>query len=173
MTRAEIKAKFDEIVAFSQEEKFSIMPVKRYSSGMYARLAFAVAAHLEAEMLIVDAVLAVWDIAFQSKCLGFYTLWGERGCAAHSAYEPCRQHKRPMGEQIFVYEIPNLSLLLGEHNKINVGLDIAFEADCVEDATRVTVSTSGCYRSGKLPIKRAFLLSNCLNLDQNREEVAP
>jgi lipopolysaccharide transport system ATP-binding protein len=70
MTRAEIKRKFDEIVAFSEVEKFLDTPVKRYSSGMYVRLAFAVAAHLEPEILIVDEVLAVGDSAFQKKCLG-------------------------------------------------------------------------------------------------------
>ncbi len=70
MTRAEIAAKFDEIVAFSEVEQFLDTPVKRYSSGMYVRLAFAVAAHLEPEILIVDEVLAVGDVAFQRKCLG-------------------------------------------------------------------------------------------------------
>lgn len=70
MTRAEVKLKFDEIVAFSGIEKFIDTPVKRYSSGMYVRLAFAVAAHLEPEILIVDEVLAVGDAEFQKKCLG-------------------------------------------------------------------------------------------------------
>ena len=70
MSRAEIKRKFDEIVAFAEVEKFLDTPVKRYSSGMYVRLAFAVAAHLEPEILIVDEVLAVGDADFQKKCLG-------------------------------------------------------------------------------------------------------
>jgi len=70
MSRAEIKRKFDEIVAFSEIEKFIDTPVKHYSSGMYVRLAFAVAAHLEPEILIVDEVLAVGDGQFQKKCLG-------------------------------------------------------------------------------------------------------
>jgi len=70
MTRREIARKFDEIVAFSEIEKFIDTPVKRYSSGMYVRLAFAVAAHLEPEILILDEVLAVGDTAFQKKCLG-------------------------------------------------------------------------------------------------------
>ena len=70
MHRAEIKRKFDEIVAFAEVEKFLDTPVKRYSSGMYVRLAFAVAAHLEPEILIVDEVLAVGDAEFQKKCLG-------------------------------------------------------------------------------------------------------
>lgn len=70
MRRQEIKRKFDEIVAFSELEKFLDTPVKRYSSGMYVRLAFAVAAHLEPEILIVDEVLSVGDVRFQKKCLG-------------------------------------------------------------------------------------------------------
>jgi lipopolysaccharide transport system ATP-binding protein len=70
MTRAEIVSKFDEIVDFSGVEEFLDTPVKRYSSGMYVRLAFAVAAHLEPDILIVDEVLAVGDAAFQKKCLG-------------------------------------------------------------------------------------------------------
>jgi lipopolysaccharide transport system ATP-binding protein len=70
MRRTEIARKFDEIVAFAEIEKFLDTPVKRYSSGMYVRLAFAVAAHLEPEVLVVDEVLAVGDLAFQKKCLG-------------------------------------------------------------------------------------------------------
>jgi len=70
MKRAEILSKFDEIVAFAEMERFIDTPVKRYSSGMYMRLAFAIAAHLDPEILIVDEVLAVGDAAFQRKCLG-------------------------------------------------------------------------------------------------------
>lgn len=70
MRRREIQQRFDEIVAFAEIEKFLDTPVKRYSSGMYVRLGFAVAAHLEPQILIVDEVLAVGDAAFQRKCLG-------------------------------------------------------------------------------------------------------
>jgi ABC-type polysaccharide/polyol phosphate transport system ATPase subunit len=70
MGRLEIRSKFDEIVAFAEVEKFLDTPVKRYSSGMYVRLAFAVAAHLEPEILVIDEVLAVGDAQFQKKCLG-------------------------------------------------------------------------------------------------------
>ena len=70
MKRVEIKRKFDEIVAFAQTEKFLDTPVKRYSSGMQVRLAFAIAAHLEPEILLIDEVLAVGDLGFQKKCLG-------------------------------------------------------------------------------------------------------
>src|SRR6266576_2677479 len=70
MSRGEIRKKFDEIIEFAGVAKFLDTPVKRYSSGMYVRLAFAVAAHLEPDILIVDEVLAVGDSAFQQKCLG-------------------------------------------------------------------------------------------------------
>jgi lipopolysaccharide transport system ATP-binding protein len=79
MGKAEIKKKFDEIVAFAEMEKFLDTPVKHYSSGMYVRLAFAVAAHLEPEILIVDEVLAVGDAQFQNKCLGRMQEVGDEG----------------------------------------------------------------------------------------------
>jgi lipopolysaccharide transport system ATP-binding protein len=79
MSKAEIKSKFDEIVAFAEVEQFLDTPVKRFSSGMYVRLAFAVAAHLEPEILIVDEVLAVGDAQFQEKCLGKMENVGKSG----------------------------------------------------------------------------------------------
>jgi len=79
MKRLEIDRKFDEIVAFSEVEKFIDTPVKRYSSGMYLRLAFAVAAHLEPEILVVDEVLAVGDAEFQRKCLGKMSVVAQEG----------------------------------------------------------------------------------------------
>lgn len=79
MQRAEVKRKFDEIVEFAEVEKFLDTPVKRYSSGMYVRLAFGVAAHLEPEILIVDEVLAVGDAEFQKKCLGKMESVGREG----------------------------------------------------------------------------------------------
>lgn len=79
MSRSDIKNKFDEIVAFAEVEKFLDTPVKRYSSGMYVRLAFAVAAHLEPEILIIDEVLAVGDAQFQKKCLGKMEDVGKEG----------------------------------------------------------------------------------------------
>jgi lipopolysaccharide transport system ATP-binding protein len=81
MGKAEIARKFDEIVAFAELEKFIDTPVKHYSSGMYVRLAFAVAAHLEPEILLVDEVLAVGDINFQKKCLG---KWGDAARAGRT-----------------------------------------------------------------------------------------
>lgn len=79
MSRAEIVRKFDEIVAFSEIEEFLDTPVKRYSSGMYVRLAFSVAAHLDPEMLIVDEVLAVGDTSFQKKCLAKIASYAQTG----------------------------------------------------------------------------------------------
>ncbi|MBD2625501.1 ABC transporter ATP-binding protein [Trichormus variabilis] len=79
MSKVEITRKFDEIVDFAEVEKFLDTPVKRYSSGMYVRLAFAVAAHLEPEILIIDEVLAVGDSAFQQKCLGKMEEVGQQG----------------------------------------------------------------------------------------------
>lgn len=79
MSKVEIASKFDEIVAFAEVEKFLDTPVKRYSSGMYVRLAFSVAAHLEPEILIVDEVLAVGDAQFQKKCLGKMEDVGKEG----------------------------------------------------------------------------------------------
>jgi len=79
MSKAEIKKKFDEIVDFAEVEKFLDTPMKRYSSGMYVRLAFAVAAHLEPEILLVDEVLAVGDAAFQKKCIGKMEDVGKEG----------------------------------------------------------------------------------------------
>jgi homopolymeric O-antigen transport system ATP-binding protein len=88
MTQREIQRKFDEIVSFAGVEKFLDTPVKRYSSGMYVRLAFAVAAHLESEILIVDEVLAVGDAQFQKKCLGKMEEIGRKGrtvlCVSHN-----------------------------------------------------------------------------------------
>jgi len=79
MTRAEIYSKFDEIVAFAEIDKFLDTPVKHFSSGMYLRLAFAVAAHLEPEILIVDEALAVGDMVFQKKCMAKMREFGESG----------------------------------------------------------------------------------------------
>jgi lipopolysaccharide transport system ATP-binding protein len=89
MKRAEIDVKFGEIVDFSGVEKFIDTPVKRYSSGMYLRLAFAVAAHLEPEILLVDEVLAVGDAEFQRKCLGKMSDVPSRGAQCSSSAIIC------------------------------------------------------------------------------------
>ena len=93
MKRREIDRKFDEIVAFAEIEQFIDTPVKHYSSGMYVRLAFAVAAHLEPEILIVDEVLAVGDAAFQKKCLGKMGEVAQKG-------EPCFRQPQHGGDSV-------------------------------------------------------------------------
>jgi len=90
MRRSEIEQKFDEIVDFSGVEKFIDTPVKRYSSGMYLRLAFSVAAHLEPEILVVDEVLAVGDAEFQRKCLGKMSDVAQEGRLCFSSAIICR-----------------------------------------------------------------------------------
>ena len=93
MKRGEVARKFDEIVAFAGDRRFIDTPVKRYSSGMYVRLAFAVAAHLEPEILIVDEVLAVGDVAFQRKCLG--KMQRGRPLRAHGALRQPQRRRDP------------------------------------------------------------------------------
>ena len=94
MRRAEILRQFDAIVAFAEVERFIDTPVKHYSTGMYLRLAFAVAAHLQTEILLVDEVLAVGDAVFQKKCLGkmgeVAPRPGGRSCSSAITWEPCR-----------------------------------------------------------------------------------
>ena len=92
MRRAEIKEKFDEIVAFSELERFVETPVKFYSSGMYVRLAFSVAAHLEPEILIMDEVLAVGDMAFQQKCLDKMNEAAAGGAPSDRSTQPAGHH---------------------------------------------------------------------------------
>jgi lipopolysaccharide transport system ATP-binding protein len=101
MRKAEIHRKFDEIVAFAELDQFLDMPVKRYSSGMYVRLAFAVAAHLEPEILLVDEVLAVGDARFQKKCLNKMQDVGQQGrhlcIAQHAGYNAPVRAWNPAG----------------------------------------------------------------------------
>ncbi|MCX7049586.1 MAG: polysaccharide ABC transporter ATP-binding protein [Candidatus Sumerlaeota bacterium] len=165
MTRAEIDRKFDEIVAFAEVEKFLDTPVKRYSSGMYVRLAFAVSAHLEPEIMIVDEVLAVGDAAFQKKCMGKMSDVAESGrtilFVSHNmaAIESlCRQtillesgcliNKGPTNEIIAEYmsrikEIASISLVLRKDRHGNGRLrftDVRLES---EDGKPVDVFITG------------------------------
>ncbi|HMP84856.1 MAG TPA: Wzt carbohydrate-binding domain-containing protein, partial [Verrucomicrobiota bacterium] len=298
MSKEDIKRNFDEIVAFPEIKNFLDTPVKRYSSGMYVRLAFSVAAHLDPEIMIVDEVLAVGDVTFQKKCLGkmeearsrsrtvlfvshnlaavesfctrgivmqqgrvmfngpckdavqfyldnlrggravthddvidlaapggraqhfrprlkllklftrdnrplggkispgdglkaeihvelekpfasvdaelsFFTLNNERVCTAHSAYEPGWSKDKHSGLVIFKCDIASLPLIPGEY-KVQVGLDFALqEADCVEDATRLTVVESDFYGTGIVPTKGNFLLENHWTVETARVDHAP
>ena len=94
MAQREVRARFDEIVAFAEVERFLDTPVKRYSSGMYVRLAFAVAAHLQPEILVVDEVLAVGDASFQRKCLGKMQI-GRLAAAAPSSSSATTWRRSP------------------------------------------------------------------------------
>src|SRR5271166_656621 len=119
MSRGEIKAKFDEIVAFAEIEKFLDTPVKRYSSGMYVRLAFAVAAHLEPEILIVDEVLAVGDAEFQKKCLGKIGDVAKAGLTVILVSHQLDMVRRLCGQSIYLRE--------GEITKLGATTDVLSE----------------------------------------------
>lgn len=110
MSKFEIKKKFDEIVDFAEVEKFLDTPVKRYSSGMYVRLAFAVAAHLEPEILIVDEVLAVGDSAFQKKCLGKMGQVGQEGRTVIFVSHNMTAVKRLCTSALFLQQGKNIML---------------------------------------------------------------
>jgi lipopolysaccharide transport system ATP-binding protein len=154
MAKAEIKRKFDEIVAFAEVEKFLDTPVKRYSSGMYVRLAFAVAAHLEPEILIVDEVLAVGDLDFQKKCIGkMERVTGEGGRTV-----------------LFVsHNMDMISKLCSKAILLNAGK--VETAGAVEEVTRVYLSRASA-TSGKFTADRAgrSLRSVALDEDALRQE---
>jgi lipopolysaccharide transport system ATP-binding protein len=128
MGRREIARKFDEIVAFAEVEKFIDTPVKRYSSGMYIRLAFAVAAHLETEILFVDEVLSVGDLAFQKKCLGKMDEVAHQGRTIVFISHQMNQIRRLCTRAIWldgglIRECGPTPLVLGQYEKIMVSRD--------------------------------------------------
>jgi len=129
MTRQEINRKFDEIVDFAEIEKFVDTPVKRYSSGMYVRLAFAVAAHLESEILLVDEVLAVGDAEFQKKCLG------KMGDVASKEGRTVLFVSHNMGA---VQELCNRVVLISHGDMILDGSAIAVIGEYIENASEYT-----------------------------------
>lgn len=126
MSKVEVRSRFDEIVAFSEVEKFIDTPVKRYSSGMYVRLAFAVAAHLEPEILIVDEVLAVGDAAFRNKCLGKMNDVANRGRTVLFVSHNITQIRRLCNRGIWLEN--------GKVRQIGDAIDVtlAYEADKVD-----------------------------------------
>ncbi len=239
MRKAEIVSKFDEIVAFAELEKFLDTPVKHYSSGMYVRLGFAVAAHLNPEILVVDEVLSVGDMTFQKKCLGkmnevsragrtvlfvshnmaavenlcrrgivldggtlvfegtskdavldhlnlisgahdstghivdlsaasdrFNNAYGQRVFTADSQFEPNLPAGARVGPQVFICDIPSLTLTPGEYS-LRVWLDIKnAEADLVNDAVRIRVIESDYYGTGKAPWNGTFVLRHHWYVEQ-------
>jgi len=153
MSRREIDRKFDEIVAFAEVERFLDTPVKRYSSGMYVRLAFAVAAYLEPEILIVDEVLAVGDIAFQRKCLGRMREVGRTGCTVLFV-----SHNMPAIESLCTRAI-----LLEEGRVVRDG----GVADLISDYRRRTMPLEG--GSGYVLEGRGRILRSATLLDGDGE----
>ena len=174
MTKKEIDSKFDEIVAFSEVERFLDTPVKRYSSGMYVRLAFAVAAHLEPEILIVDEVLAVGDASFQKKCIGKMEEVSERDgrtvlFVSHSistVKKLCNYgillnagrvvEKGPIGTIVNAYENFNLNYLNGGtdaregfkyHNSAPAPEQFSIQSVLMKDAGEKIIDSCSTYQS--------------------------
>jgi lipopolysaccharide transport system ATP-binding protein len=123
MHRAEIRKKFDEIVAFAEVEKFLDTPVKHYSSGMYVRLAFAVAAHLEPDILIVDEVLAVGDVQFQKKCIGKMQSVSESEGRTVLFVSHNLQTIRQMCERVILLKLGRVACIGETHAAINAYLN--------------------------------------------------
>ena len=132
MSRAEVRRKFDEIVAFSEVERFLDTPVKRFSSGMYVRLAFAVASHLESDILVVDEVLAVGDMAFQKKCMARMNEVGSEGRSVLFV-----SHNMSAVEQL-------CSSVIMLHNGV-----IVEQSDDVKTAIRAYMATGGGVESNE------------------------
>lgn len=148
MTKKEIKRKFDEIVDFSGVERYIDTPVKRYSSGMYVRLAFAVAAHLESEILIVDEVLAVGDSEFQKKCLG------KMGDVSRGEGRTVLFVSHNMAA---VKTLCNRGIILQ-----NGGLDID---TTVDDAIDYYLNRGGIIKEGKSIMENMVMMSNEIQID--------
>jgi lipopolysaccharide transport system ATP-binding protein len=156
MSRVDIKKRFDEIVAFAEIEQFIDTPVKRYSSGMYVRLAFAVAAHLEPEILIVDEVLAVGDAQFQNKCLGKMQEVGNDGRTVVFV-------SHNMGA---VKQLCNRALLFSRGEMTNDDLTSRVVDDYLHTAT---TSTDSWYSCTKAPNEQAWLESVVMKSDKNQQ----
>lgn len=155
MSREEIRRKFDEIVAFAEVEKYLDTQVKRYSSGMYVRLAFAVAAHLESEILIVDEVLAVGDIQFQKKCLGKMSAVAQSGRTVLFV-----SHNMTAVEQL------TSRCLLLDHGSIQVNADAETAIACYEGDARLREQV--VYEVGSAPRKYGNLAAKIQRLEFDR-----
>lgn len=147
MKRQEIRRKFDEIVAFSEIEKFLETPVKRYSSGMYVRLAFAVAAHLEPEILVVDEVLAVGDAAFQKKCLNKMEDVGKVGRTVLFVSHNMPSITRPV-EIVIEFEVVRAGhVLVPNYKLVNAEGTVVFGSRDLDSEWRGRPREPGTYRS--------------------------
>lgn len=159
MSKAEIKRKFDEIVSFAEVEKFLYTPVKYYSSGMYVRLAFAVAAHLQPEILLIDEVLAVGDIEFQKKCIGKMEKVAEEGrtvlVVSHSiSTVKALCSKAVLLEQGQVKAMDLVDCVIREYLNFN-------QADTAEKIVKDEDHLTGI---GKLRVQRIRLINSVSNL---------
>lgn len=153
MKRAEIRRRFDEIVAFAEVEKFVDTPVKHYSSGMYLRLAFAVAAHLKSEILLVDEVLAVGDASFQRKCLGKMGEVAHEGrtvlfVSHNMAAVRALCSRGLMLEQGKPAIMGGIESVLFEYSRNPVGQEASYDAEACFTNVRINDSPSGTIASG-------------------------
>jgi lipopolysaccharide transport system ATP-binding protein len=144
MKKAEIRRKFDEIVAFAEVEKFIDTPVKHYSSGMYVRLAFAVAAHLEPEILIIDEVLAVGDYHFQAKCLNKMSEVGKAGRTVFFVSHSMSAIQRLCSRVIVladgrIHADDEPSRAIGDY--LNLGVATSWSAPAASDRPSITAAT--------------------------------
>ena len=171
MKRQEIKAKFDEIVDFAGVEKFLDTPVKRYSSGMYVRLAFAVAAHLEPEILIVDEVLAVGDTEFQKKCLGKMQSVSSQGRTVLFVSHNLSSLKNLCKTGILLNQgsvqfIGNIDLTLNEYAKNQISTDtLQINTSNFVKKIKIKNNDSDCLDGivdPSKPVQITFRLENCL-----------
>ena len=186
MKRIEIENKFDEIVAFSEIEKFLDTPVKHYSSGMYMRLAFAVAAHLEPEILIVDEVLAVGDIAFQKKCLRKMREVGEKGrtvlFVSHDMQSIARLCKRAIWIKNGEIQVTGeTSDVIGEylHDQMQTGAEKSWEnvenapGDDFVQLLRVRVCDESLQTSSSLDIRYPIMVEMTYEVSKAGKIIVP
>jgi lipopolysaccharide transport system ATP-binding protein len=161
MSRLEIRKKFDEIVAFAEVERFLDTPVKRYSSGMYVRLAFAVAAHLEPEILVVDEVLAVGDAAFQKKCLG-------------KMQDVATQEGRTVlfvsHNMSAISQLTQTSLLLSKGKKIDYGITLKVVKKYIESNFLVTQEDENSYSKREEDYKNTAIEFQKIKIKLNLEK---
>lgn len=155
MTKAEIRSKFDEIVDFSGVERYINTPVKRYSSGMYVRLAFAVAAHLEPEILIVDEVLAVGDAEFQKKCLGKMKDVSQEGRTVLFV-----SHNMPSIKALCTQGIILKNGIIDFQGDIQPTIDKYFESSVKMEELGVIPDNFERYNTGEAKITKAAILNN-------------
>jgi len=182
MKKSEIARKFDEIVAFSEVEKFIDTPVKRYSSGMYVRLAFAVAAHMETEILIVDEVLAVGDTQFQKKCLGKMGDVARHGrtvlLVSHNmaAIQSLCGHTILLQEGRNVYDGNPLEVTrfyLGSFDQQKQGGTVDLRSNALHREGKAAIFSSLCLKNGEGAVTTSYLPGDDLIVELNVDPPFP